>query len=65
MEATYAELHGRLGKTASEYYSPTYRRLRWKCGCTAAGLTSLNLVWQPCLRHRREAALEYWQHAWR
>jgi hypothetical protein len=57
METSYAELYVTLGRTASEYYSPTYRRLRWKCGCIATGLTPQKMRWQPCIHHRRVVAL--------
>jgi hypothetical protein len=59
METSYARLYVTLGPAAREYYSPTYRRLRWQCGCIASGLTPQRMRWQPCIHHRRAAALEY------
>jgi len=51
MEASQATLYRALGKPLSEQYDVGYRRIKWHCGCTAAGLVSEKLLVKRCLLH--------------
>ena len=51
MVVSYADLYRILRQPASEHYDGAYRRLRWKCGCTASGFSHGELVVRRCLRH--------------
>jgi hypothetical protein len=53
MESTFAALYRALGMPQSELHDMAYRRFRWACGCTAAGLSTGRLLHTRCLRHRR------------
>jgi hypothetical protein len=57
MEATYAALCRMLGNPARELQDVAYRRLRWRCGCTAVGRSSQKMLVTLCLRHQRQHAV--------
>jgi hypothetical protein len=44
-----------LRQPASEHYDGAYRRLRWKCGCTASGLSAREMLVKLCLHHHRSS----------
>jgi hypothetical protein len=51
MEASQTTLYRALGRPLSEQYDIGYRRIKWPCGCTAAGRTSENMLVKRCLLH--------------